>query len=488
MSIPLSQELKNQLKSSDKLMVKDKSEILQLHKSSDNNFIPMNLENRTFCIANKVILGCMPMTIYEAKMFRILLSQVSYYGDDNPTHSYTLKPYRAKVSDLANKLGIKGKSCYEKVQNICVSLHTRYLFVKKGDEWESYSLVVKVSYQRGYITLHLNEHLKDFVYGLDEFFSIYQLESILSFSQKHSLRIYEAIKCRIGQNKKLRTLYEAGEPIQMTLKMDDLREITATLNKYPQFFDFKKNVIQCAIAEIDEKSDIYLTHLNTENQTKDDDFVFEITKKPIVAGPDIQDVMLANTFVTKEYITTLLTMVKHEKEKEIKHVDELFNFYEGEKAKFDKDFLYALQHAHYSVGAYIFSLTKSDKPEKPNQFANATLEFTDKYDEEAFREIFELVFSSWNNLADMNQINGTHGILPVHYKTLKCRNLLKQLLDEGITVDEILAGIEIANTSLFFLNNHNNFAYFLNHDNFKSIVNGDELVDYNEMRMATAGI
>ncbi|PKM60718.1 MAG: hypothetical protein CVU99_06755 [Firmicutes bacterium HGW-Firmicutes-4] len=477
--------LTKDLKNSDKLNTNDKS-IIFSSLSDDTKFEPLKLDNRSFAMSNNAILGCQPMTLVEGKLFRILLSQITFFKDEK-TLEYEMLPYRIKVQDLAKKLNLKGNSLYNQVQDVCISLTTRHIFAKKNDEWEVYTLMSYVKYKKGVVELKLNNDLKDFVYGLGEYFSIYQLESILSFRSKHSLRIYEAIKAKIGQNKSFRTMFNNNETVHLSITDKELRDITATIHKYKQTYDFKKNVITPALKEITNISDINVTYDIDKNPQKKGDldlYFFEISNKASYSFPNIYEIFKSSDIVTEDYIKKLLFATK--KEKDINHIEEIRSLvekYVNNKDAFDKNFIYALNHSKYSLTGYILSIPDKNTSKNPDFIKPDPLTtFDNDESSKIFYDTFDEIFNYWNKLANENIISDTHGIEHVKYKTKKSQRLLKNLLDEGISPDEIKKGIHIANESLYFLNNHNSFSYFLNAENFKSIMNNEEKIDSTEQR------
>jgi plasmid replication initiation protein len=199
-------------------------------------------------IANDLIKGKQKMTLQEARLIRLVITQVVKEDKD-------LKTYTANIIELADFLGIPSSNLYRDMQQLCVSLAGRLILVSTGnprDPWETIRWVDKAKYHgNSLITIKLHEDLRPYVLELDKWFTQYQYKEILSMSSYYAIRLYELIKCQVGivQYKKEYIEYSVAE----------LRVFFDLGKKLKQWQDFKTNVIEIALREINDKTDIMIT-------------------------------------------------------------------------------------------------------------------------------------------------------------------------------------------------------------------------------------
>ena len=103
---------------------------------------------------------------------------------------------------------------------------------------------------KGNITLRLSDEIKPYVLELDKWFTQYKLKNILEFNSYYAIRLYEIIKCEDGATGNMQS--------ELEFEIEELRQYFDCENKYKLFADFKRKVIEVAVREINEKSDIWL--------------------------------------------------------------------------------------------------------------------------------------------------------------------------------------------------------------------------------------
>lgn len=194
-------------------------------------------------MANDVIKGKQEMTLQEARILRLVITQVAKEDKD-------LKTYTCNIKDLAVFLQISDANLYRDIRDICKGLLKRTVDITTGnprEPWESFQWVQLARYDgNGSITLMLSEQIKPYVLELDRYFTRYQLENILEMNSFYAIRLYELLKCD--------DFKEHEEFREYTVKF--LREFFSCEEKYKLFSDFKRWVLNIAVREINEKSDL----------------------------------------------------------------------------------------------------------------------------------------------------------------------------------------------------------------------------------------
>ncbi|OAV74514.1 RepB family protein [Bacteroidales bacterium Barb7] len=206
-------------------------------------------KNHYSVIANDVIKGKQEMTLQEARILRLLITQVAKEDKD-------LKTYECKIKDLAKFLNVDGSNIYREIKSICDSLAQRVVRVGTGNPrnpWQTFSWLQLAKYDgNGTITLMLSEQIKPFVLDLDKYFTQYQLVNVLDMNSFYAIRLYELIKSEEYKA-------EFGNEYQ-EYTIDFLREFFCCEKKYSLFSNFKMRVLDIAIKEINEKSDLEIRY------------------------------------------------------------------------------------------------------------------------------------------------------------------------------------------------------------------------------------
>lgn len=198
-------------------------------------------------IANDIIKGRQDMSLQEARIVRLLVTQVVKQDKD-------IKTYSCKVQELADFLGIPSSNLYRDVRQLCEGLMKLIIRIGTGnpkEPWEIWHWIQLARYDgNGTITLRLSDEIKPHVLELNKWFTQYQLGNILSMRSYYAIRLYELIKCQDGIGRESKDYYD--------FTMDELRVFFNCEEKYKRFSQFIEKVITIAINEINEKTDIEL--------------------------------------------------------------------------------------------------------------------------------------------------------------------------------------------------------------------------------------
>lgn len=198
--------------------------------------------------ANDIIKGKQSMTLQTARLIRLLITQVVKEDKD-------LKTYSCRITDLANFLNVDSSNLYRSIRDICESAMKSVVYIGTGNSkhpWKIFHWLSNAQYDgNGTITLRLSDEIKPYVLELDKWFTQYQIKNILEFNSFYAIRLYELIICEDGIN--------GGYNDTVEFEITDLRKFFACEKKYSSFKDFRRNVIDVAVREINNKSDIYLT-------------------------------------------------------------------------------------------------------------------------------------------------------------------------------------------------------------------------------------
>lgn len=205
-----------------------------------------NAEHNTVA-ANDIIKGKQSMTLQTARLIRLLVTQIAERDKD-------LKTYTCKITDLAKFMNVPRNNLYRDVFKICECAMKSVVYIGTGNPkhpWELFHWISTASYDgKGTLTLRLSDEIKPYVLELEKWFTQYKLKNILEFNSYYAIRLYELIKCEDGATGNMQS--------ELEFEIEELRQYFDCENKYKPFANFKKNTIEVAVREINEKSDIWL--------------------------------------------------------------------------------------------------------------------------------------------------------------------------------------------------------------------------------------
>ena len=196
-------------------------------------------ENYLVTKANTLITSNYDLSLEEQRIILTLASTVQPEDED-------FKPYKFKISDFMELLGVEDKSKYSVIPKVTKELMKKVFEIENGNKLTQISWLSSAEYERGYgiVELEFSPKLKPFMLGLKEFYTSYKLKNILSLKGKYSIRMYEILKS--NEFKKI-----------AEITVDELRKILkADKGSYLVYQNFKNRIIFQAQKELKEKTDI----------------------------------------------------------------------------------------------------------------------------------------------------------------------------------------------------------------------------------------
>lgn len=203
-------------------------------------------ENYTV-MANDIIRGKQSMTLQEARLIRLLITQVAQGDTDYQTYS-------CRIVDLADFLGVPKNNIYRDIPDICKGLMQNVVYIGTGNKrspWRMFHWVSLAEYDgAGTITLRLSDEIKPYVLDLEKWFTRYPLGNILAMRSYYSIRLYELIKCQDGVGR--------AEKDFIDFDIEELRQACGCEGKFERISQFKAKVIELAVQDINQNTDIWV--------------------------------------------------------------------------------------------------------------------------------------------------------------------------------------------------------------------------------------
>ena len=196
------------------------------------------------------------LTLLEAKIVRLAIAQV--LKDDTDLITYT-----CKVTDLAKFFGLKPSNVYAEMNTLTTGLLTKVIKITTGRHTKTgkcnyikFHWVDYAKYENGVITLKLSEHLKPYLLGLNELFTMYGITNILGLPTNYAIRLYELLSS--FQNLSQDSPYMDSEiqlkKNEIVFSVEYLRDYFNCLGKYKNTNDFLKRIITPSIDSINKKT------------------------------------------------------------------------------------------------------------------------------------------------------------------------------------------------------------------------------------------
>ena len=205
---------------------------------------PLKLNRDYYVVtANDLIKGRQKMTLREAQLLFIAISQVVYEDRD-------FKTYTTTVPELAEFMGLDENSLYRDLEGICTSLLQRVVKIQVGDEnekgrrkWKIFQWVNSASYDNGTLTLRLSDDIKPFLLDLEAYYSQTLLGTLLTFRSYYATRLYQYLVAESNAH--------WGHMYEWELTCEQIRELfQVDAKQYSRVYNLIQKTIIPALEEI----------------------------------------------------------------------------------------------------------------------------------------------------------------------------------------------------------------------------------------------
>lgn len=184
----------------------------------------------------------------EQKIVLYLISKIKPEDKEFQEFTFDIAEF-CRVCGVGEDKNISGGN-YEAIRNSIKTLADKsaWILIDKDTEallrWIDKALINKTA---GKVRLRIHEDMKPFLLRLRDCYTQYELYNVIAMRSKYSSRIYEILKSHEFRK----------EPISINL--DELkRNLFAT--QYKRFPDFRRYVIEIAMREINEFSDLKVSY------------------------------------------------------------------------------------------------------------------------------------------------------------------------------------------------------------------------------------
>ena len=207
-------------------------------------------------------------SVNQQKTLAYICSKIKPITEYSQEPKYQLE-YKFEVSEYLQLLGVESSgNQYALVKETLQSLSDKSMWIPIEDENGKGEVLVRwlsnvaIYPKSGKIKTKIDEYLAPYLFELKEKYLSYGLINILNFKSKYSIRLYEMLKAHYDMKRSHYGQKRFETPVvEWTLDLDELKHIlmldTETeKDKYKNFKDFRKKVIETAQKEINALSDM----------------------------------------------------------------------------------------------------------------------------------------------------------------------------------------------------------------------------------------
>jgi plasmid replication initiation protein len=204
-------------------------------------------ESRSFMVvkANELIQKSrFNLSLEEQKILLYLISKIKPEDTELLRYEFGLKDF-CQVCGMDERSG----GNYTHIKNTLKDLRDKSIWIKLGAKkeatlaWIDY---VVIDEQNGFVQIKINELMKPYLLQLKEKFTQYELVYTLVMKSRYSIRLYELLKSYE---------YQQGN----TFAVEDLKS-RLSAEHYRRYQDFSRNVLDIALREINDFTDLTVTH------------------------------------------------------------------------------------------------------------------------------------------------------------------------------------------------------------------------------------
>jgi plasmid replication initiation protein len=212
-----------------------------------------NQDSMAIAKSNKLVETSYKLGSREQFFVLFLLSKISQ-------HDTEFRQYRVHHKDIARIMNFDGRrrvANKEDIFKMMNNLNTQPIRFSEGDEDVQAVWITSLRYNRksGEYTFTFSLELKPFLLQLKEHFTLFNISNVVYLSG-HSTRMYEVLKRHQFKRE------------SVVLSIKDLKFWLRIESKYPEFYEFKRWVLEPARQELEQYTDIRFTYIEAEKEGK----------------------------------------------------------------------------------------------------------------------------------------------------------------------------------------------------------------------------
>ncbi len=217
---------------------------------SKPNYEILNIDHeQQYAMKNSMVYAKYNYSVNANKLFRLAVSSIKP-DDDGFLH------YETTIPELKQAFGFTSNSLYRDIDSLTEEFSSSIQIETEGGGFKKYWLFSMCEFDReqGKLLIKFNQDMKPFLLNLKDslYYNKRHLSEIMEMRSIYSIRLLEMIT----EKHKQRFIKDAT---QIYISLDEMREALMIQDKYKKISHLKDKVIQVALDEINEYSNIVVT-------------------------------------------------------------------------------------------------------------------------------------------------------------------------------------------------------------------------------------
>lgn len=187
------------------------------------------------------------LSVLEQKILGFIISLIK------PPENITSEPQYKYEFDIRTFCKVCGIDCdngknYVNVKEALRKIADNSFWIDEGESELYFQWIntPRINKKSGKITIRISDEVMPYLWNLQERFTAYELYQILALKSSHSIAIYELLKSHAFKKK-------------IIVGIDDLKKYLNVESKYKDYKDFRRKVIEQAIGEINQYTDLNIS-------------------------------------------------------------------------------------------------------------------------------------------------------------------------------------------------------------------------------------
>lgn len=198
------------------------------------------------------------LTVQQQKLLLYIISSIEPGDDDMKYYEFSIREF-CRVCGIDENSGTHYADLKRQLQELLSVVWFARLDAGSDTETSLRWLdKVRISKRCGSILVRLDSDLKPFLLHLKSHYTEYELDWVLKFRSKYSIRLYEYIKA---------IHYDELHPYSAEIPIENLKRVMGACG-YERWPDFRTRALEPSIREISEKSDKILSYEITKKNGK----------------------------------------------------------------------------------------------------------------------------------------------------------------------------------------------------------------------------
>lgn len=307
------------------------------------------------------------LSLEEQKVILTLASMVNPQDEE-------FKPYKFKISEFMELLGVDTKTKYVEIPKITKELMKKVFEIREENKIIQVAWLSSAVYEKGsgYVELEFSPRLKPYMLQLKDLFTRYRLANILNMKSKYSPKLYELLKANEFKKQKF-----------FEIDIDKLRELFKAEDIYPLYADFKRHIIIKTQKELKKYTDIAFDfeEIKTGRKVTSIKFIIKANEatynKPVEDLPHLES---KNTPKEEKPLESILEPLRAIMDKSITNLEikKIYDAGKGDLEKIIKIYYYAKDKEVDNLVGYMIKLLKDGYNEPKKNVPKSKKDFTER--------------------------------------------------------------------------------------------------------------